>query len=71
MDVHTSKTKRAFAEIQEKVLRDATAGSMSNPLCISGASLAGKKKQAAVWRGVAQLYSGSAFVTYNSLTCRL
>ena len=48
MDVQTSKTKRRFAEIQEKVLRDATAGSMANPLRISGASLAGKIKQAAV-----------------------
>ena len=42
MDVHTSKTKRTFAELQEKVLRDAAAGSMANPLRISGASLAGK-----------------------------
>ena len=48
MDVQTSKTKRTFAELQEKVLRDATAGSMANPLRISGASLAGKTKQAAV-----------------------
>ena len=48
MDVHTSKTKRTFAEIQEKVLRDATAGSMANPLRISGAALAGRTKQAAV-----------------------
>ena len=48
MDVRTSKTKRTFAEIQEKVLRDATAGSVANPLRISGASLAGKFKQAAV-----------------------
>ena len=40
MDVQTSKTKRTFAEIQEEVLRDATAGSMANPLRISGASLA-------------------------------
>ena len=48
MDVHTSKTKRTFAELQEKVLRDATAGSMANPLHISGALLAGKIKQAAV-----------------------
>ena len=48
MDVHTSKTKRTFAELQDKVLRDATAGSMANPLRISGASLTGKIKQAAV-----------------------
>ena len=44
MDVHTSKTKRTFAELQEKIPRDATAGSMANPLHISGASLAGKIK---------------------------
>ena len=43
-----SKTKRTFAEVQEKVLRDATTGSMANPLRISGASLAGKRKQIAV-----------------------
>ena len=48
VDVHTSKTKRTIVELQEKVLRDATAGSMANPLRISGASLAGKIKQAAV-----------------------
>ena len=48
MDVQTSKTKRTIAELQEKVLRDATAGSMANPLRISGASLAGEIKQAAV-----------------------
>ena len=48
MDVHTSKTKRTFAEFQENVLHDATAGTMANPLRISGASLAGKIKQAAV-----------------------
>ena len=48
MDVQTSKTKRTFAELQEKILRDATAGSMANPLRISGALLAGKIKQAAV-----------------------
>ena len=48
MDVQNSKTKRTFAEIQEKILRDATAGSMANPLQISGASLAGKIKQATV-----------------------
>ena len=44
----TAKQKRTFAEIQEKILRDATAGSMANPLQISGASLAGKIKQAGV-----------------------
>ena len=38
----------SFAEIQEKILSDATAGSVANPLRISGASLAGKFKQAAV-----------------------
>ena len=48
MDVQTSKTKRTFAKLQEKILRDATAGSMANPLRISGALLAGKIKQAAV-----------------------
>ena len=49
MDVQNSKTKSTFAEFQEKVLRDATTGSYSmvNPLRISGASLAGKIKQAA------------------------
>ncbi|KAL3155882.1 hypothetical protein ABBQ32_012882 [Trebouxia sp. C0010 RCD-2024] len=45
VDVQTSKTKRTFAELQEKVLRDATAGSMANPLRISGASLADKTGQ--------------------------
>ncbi|KAL0050695.1 hypothetical protein WJX82_005308 [Trebouxia sp. C0006] len=40
VDVQTSKTKRTFADIQDKVLHDATAGSMANPLHISGASLA-------------------------------
>ena len=53
VDVQTSKTKRTFAELQEKVLRDATVGSMANPLRISGAPLAGKIKQA----GIAQHYS--------------
>lgn len=41
VDVQTSKTKRTFADIQDKVLHDATAGSMANPLRIFGASLAG------------------------------
>ncbi|DBA70146.1 TPA: hypothetical protein ACH3X2_012199 [Trebouxia sp. C0005] len=41
VDVQTSKTKRTFAQLREKVLRDATAGSMANPLRISGAWLAG------------------------------
>lgn len=41
IDVQTSKTKRTFTDIREKVLHDATAGSMTNPLRISGASLAG------------------------------
>ena len=45
MDV---KTKRTLAELQEKILRDATAGSITNPLRISGAFLAGKIKQAAI-----------------------
>ena len=58
MDVQTSKTKRTFAELQEKVLRDATAGSMANPLRISGASLAGKAGSC-VQLGVAQHYSAS------------
>ena len=48
MDVQTSKTKRTLAELQEKILRDATAGSMTNPLRISGALPAGKRKQAAI-----------------------
>ena len=47
VDVKTSKTKRTLAELQEKVLRDATAGSITNPLRISGVFLAGKIKQAA------------------------
>jgi hypothetical protein len=42
VDVQTSKTKRTFADIQDKVLHDATAGSMANPLRISGSSLAGE-----------------------------
>ncbi|KAL3148638.1 hypothetical protein ABBQ38_014061 [Trebouxia sp. C0009 RCD-2024] len=46
VDVQTSKTKRTVAELQEKVLRDATAGSMANPLHISGASLAGGSQSA-------------------------
>ena len=48
VDVQTSKTKRTLAELQEKILRDATAGSITNPLHISGALLAGKIKQAAI-----------------------
>ena len=48
MDVKTSRTKRTLAELQEKILRDATAGSITNPLRISGAFLAGKIKQAAI-----------------------
>lgn len=44
MDVQTSKTKRTFADLQEKVLHDATAGSTTNRLQIYGASLAGKIK---------------------------
>jgi len=41
VDVQTSKTKRIFADIQQKVLHDTTAGSMANPLHISGAPIAG------------------------------
>jgi len=41
VDVQTSKTKRTFADIQQKILHDTTAGSMANPLHISGAALAG------------------------------
>ncbi|KAL0042054.1 hypothetical protein WJX77_001817 [Trebouxia sp. C0004] len=41
VDVQTSKTKRTFADIQQKVLHDTTAGSMANPLHISGAPIAG------------------------------
>ncbi len=41
IDVQTGKTKRTFADIQQKVLHDATAGSKANPLHISGASVAG------------------------------
>ncbi|KAL0054707.1 hypothetical protein WJX82_001265 [Trebouxia sp. C0006] len=41
VDVQTSKTKRIFADIQQKVLHDTTAGSTSNPLHISGAPIAG------------------------------
>ncbi|KAL0040310.1 hypothetical protein WJX77_003104 [Trebouxia sp. C0004] len=41
VDGQTSKTKRTFANIQQKVLHDTTAGSMTSPLLISGASLAG------------------------------
>jgi len=41
VDVQTSKTKRTLAELQEKILRDETAGSITNPLRISGALLAG------------------------------
>ncbi|KAL0028829.1 hypothetical protein WJX79_010748 [Trebouxia sp. C0005] len=39
VDVQSSKTKRTLADIQDKVLHDATAGSMANPLRISGALL--------------------------------
>ena len=39
--MQTSQTKRTLADTQEKVLHDATAGSMATPLRISGASLAG------------------------------
>ncbi|KAA6426318.1 MAG: hypothetical protein FRX49_03429 [Trebouxia sp. A1-2] len=41
VDVQSSKTKRTLADIQDKVLHDATAGSMANPLRISGALLSG------------------------------
>ena len=60
MDVQTSKTKRTFMDLQEKILRDATVGSMANPLRISGASLAGKiKAGSCVQLNVAQHYSPS------------
>ncbi|DBA74113.1 TPA: hypothetical protein ACH3X1_010920 [Trebouxia sp. C0004] len=42
VDAQTSKTKRSFADIQQKVLHDTTAGSKANPLKVSGASVAGK-----------------------------
>ena len=72
MDVQTSKTKRTLAELQEKILRDATAGSITNPLRISGALLAGKIKAGSYMQlSVAQHYSASAFITYSSMTCRL
>ena len=32
VDVQTRKTKRTFADIQQKVLHDTTAGSMASPL---------------------------------------
>ncbi|KAL0044013.1 hypothetical protein WJX82_002191 [Trebouxia sp. C0006] len=41
VDVQTSKTKRLFADIQQKILHDTAAGSMANPLHISGAPIAG------------------------------
>ncbi len=42
VDVQTSRTKRKFADIQQEILHDTTAGSMPNPfLGISGASPTG------------------------------
>ena len=62
MNVQTSKTKRTLAELQEKVLRDATAGSMANPLRISGASLAGKIKAGSCLTSVMLVLSSLLFV---------
>ena len=62
MNVQTSKTKRTFAELQEKVLRDATAGSMANPLRISGASLAGKIKPGSCLTSAMLILSSLLFV---------
>ena len=39
--MQNSKTKSMFADIQQKVLHDTTAGSITNPLHILGAALAG------------------------------
>lgn len=41
MDAQTSKTKRIVTDIQQRVLRDGTAGSQANPLIISAANVAG------------------------------
>ena len=42
MDAQTSKSKRTFADVQHKILRDTTAGSKANPLNVSGALVPGK-----------------------------
>lgn len=42
VDVQTGRTKLTFANIQQKVLHDVTAGSMATPLNVTGAPLAGK-----------------------------
>ncbi|KAA6428629.1 MAG: hypothetical protein FRX49_01504 [Trebouxia sp. A1-2] len=41
VDAHTSKTKRSFADIQQKVLHDPVAGGMGHPLqaCFSNPSV--------------------------------
>lgn len=36
VDAHTSKTKRSFADIQQKVLHDPVAGGMGHPLQVTG-----------------------------------
>lgn len=41
VDAQTSKTKRTFMDIQQKVLHDGTAGSKANPLIVSGTHVAG------------------------------
>ena len=41
VDVQTCKTKRRFADIQQDILHDITAGSKAHPLHISGAHVAG------------------------------
>ncbi|KAL0023913.1 hypothetical protein WJX79_010543 [Trebouxia sp. C0005] len=41
VDAQTSKTKRTFADIQQHILQDLTAGGRAHPLHISGASVAG------------------------------
>lgn len=45
VDAQTSKTKRTFADIQQKVLHDTTAGSKATPLNVSGASVAGASSE--------------------------
>ncbi len=41
VDAQTCKTKRRFADIQQDILHDITAGSKAHPLHISGAYVAG------------------------------
>lgn len=58
VDAQTSKTKRSFADIQQKVLHDTTAGSKANSLKVSGASVAGKSSMSMRKRYVARLWVG-------------